>query len=144
MWIQTRGWEGGGSVCRKVLALCRRNSCTVTQKRSGLGIYCRSNIIGTLGPQWRRNPRYSTKLCQTAGESCQCECLSLYCSSLYLLQIHSCFALTHCVSSSNPPPILSCLKLLTQSHITSLSSTDARSPPPIFLTHQSFGYSQIK
>lgn len=77
-------------------------------KRSGLGAYCGSNINETLERQQRWNPGFSTKLCQTAGESCQCRCLNLYRPSLSLtLALASLWLI---VSALQTLPALSCLE----------------------------------
>lgn len=81
---------------------------TVCMKRSGLGAYCGSNISETLERQQRWNPGSSTKLCQTAGESCQCRRLNLYRPSPCLtLTLASLWLI---VSALQTLSILSCLK----------------------------------
>lgn len=91
----------------KVVAMWRMDICTVCMKRSGLGAYCCSNISETLERQQRWNPGSSTKLCQSAGESCRCRRLNLYCPFLSVTLA----SLGLIVSALQTLSILSCLKL---------------------------------
>lgn len=94
---------------RKEFAMGRRDICMACMKRSGLGAFCGSNINETLERQQRWNPGSSTKLCQAAGESCQCRRLNLYRPSLSLtLALASLWLI---VSALQTLSILFCLKL---------------------------------
>lgn len=102
-----------GVSCRNTVAVRRMDICTVGMKRSGLGAYCGSNISETLERQQRWNPGSWTKLCQTAGESCQCRRLNLYRPSLSLtLTLASLWLI---VSALQTLSILSRLKLDAES-----------------------------
>lgn len=93
--------------------MSRMGVCTVGRQRSGLGAYCGSHISETLEPEQQWNPGTWTKLCQAAGESCQCKRPNLYHPSLTLtLTLASLWVI---VSALQTLSILSCPKLDTES-----------------------------